>query len=256
MAHMHKTRRLTKVQRAYMQELGISLDSLDLYELLLREGELTAHDASKHLGKYSSAEYRLFYRLEALGFVRSISGRPRRFQAVSFANAANTALSLRQQEMHRMLDTALGVSNGDTGGVVRLLMGRQAMYDEYVRLAPTALRSLDAFTIGIAHSTALVATQQAMIARGVQVRIAVQQVKLSNYYVVRTWQKLGMEVRVHSAERGIHLMIFDDHTVLVSFSDPSNTEDRVSLVLESPAAVAMFKQYFAVVWSESREIGG
>jgi hypothetical protein len=72
--------------------------------------------------------------------------------------------------------------------------------------------------------------------------------------VVHAWQRLGVQLRLLKAERGFHLMVFDGRQVLVSFSNPNDTDDRLSLLTDNAAAVRLFSQYFADIWQQASDV--
>lgn len=250
----HQARqRLTTPQKTYLEALGLSRDAIRLYALLVSQGSQTAQQAATALQVFPSALYRLFYELEGQGLVRRQAGRPRAFSALPLQNGLTAALAVRQQQLARLL--ALSTSGRLVGeSQLRLLVGRQALYSEYARQAALARHSIAIYAIGIAYSPELVAAQRAVMKRGVQVRHAVQQLKPSNYHVVHTWQRMGVRVRLSPSERGFHLMLFDSHLAIISFSNPADTDDRLSIVTDSPAAVRLLQADFETLWHEAREI--
>lgn len=245
---------LPLAQRKFLSEIGLSEDAVELYAKCLAAGKLTASQASASAGEYPSAQYRLFYRLEQYGLVREEKGWPKLFHVVPPQLSFPVALRTRKTE----LDDAAKAANkmveerGEAG--LRLLTGKEALYQEYAELAPQARHTIDLYTIGIAYSPELVAVQKAAVRKGVRIRHIVQEVKLSNLHVITTWQKLGVKLRKNGAERGFHLMTFDDTLAIASFSNPADTEDRLSLITENPSALAMFRRYFDSLWEASREL--
>ncbi len=249
-----RVRHLKAAQKIYLENLGLSADAIQLFELLLRHGPLTAQDAATYNYHFPSAQYRLFYRLEALGLVRRRSGRPLTFEELPLENGLSASLALKQQELGKLLTQSLGRKSAGSDVPVRLVVGRQALYDEYARMAPRAKHSIAVYSIGIAYSAELVAVQRAAIRRGVQVRHVVQQFKPSNYHVLHAWQRMGVRVRLNRSERGFHLMLFDDELAIISFSNPSDTDDRLNIVTDSPAAIRLFQTDFNALWHEAHDI--
>lgn len=246
---------LHKVQREYLVELGLSLDAIEVYELLVRFEALTAQGVAAHTRRFASAQYRLLYRLEEYGLVRREGGRPLKFVALPIDTGFSAALAVKERVLSRLLAQSLkGDSSDEETSQLRLIVGREALYAEYARMAPKASSTIDAYTIGIAFSDELVAVQRAAIKRGVRIRHVIQQLKPSNYHIAHTWQRIGVDIRLSRSDRGFHIMIFDNSTVVVTFSSPINTEDRISIVAKGGPIVRMFLAYFNQIWASARKI--
>lgn len=241
-------------RRSYLQEVGLSKECIALYELLLQRNELTAHQASTYTNQFSAAQYRLFYKLEVFGLVRRIAGRPLRFVAVTPALALPAALTTKQQVLKNLLAKSLSKADAPGDETLRIVIGRQALYSEYARLAAEARHTIAIYAIGIAYSDKLAGVQRAAIKRGVRIQHVVQQIKPSNFHVVHAWQHIGVQIRLAPSERGFHVMVFDSSLALISFSNPRDTDDRLSILTSNPAACKLFGAYFDALWQEAREV--
>lgn len=247
--------RLDESQIDFLARLGLSIDAITVFQILHEEGPQTAHSVSLKLGRFSSAQYRLFYLLEKFGLVRREGVRPLRFVALPLETGFSAALALKEHELSQLLVKSFNRGKyPEDLPQLRLVVGRQALYAEYARLAPLAKHTIDAYTIGIAYSDDLVAVQRSAIKRGVRIRHVIQQLKPSNYHVAHTWQRLGVHLRLSKAERGFHLMIFDDNGAIITFSDPNNTDDRVSIITQNTSVVKIFSAYFNQIWSSARAV--
>ncbi len=248
-----KAKVLCAEQRGFLRELGLSKNAIEVYERTLQNGPTTASAVADDVVRYPSAQYRLFYALEEFGLVFRKSGRPRAWLAIEPERAFQHALahkkSLIEERYAQTQGLEISASNTD------VLYGKDALYSAYIRYAEQALSTIDVFAIGVAYSKDLMTTQRKVLARGVRVRHVVQEIMLRNLHIVRTWQRLGVDVRHLPSKRGLHLMIFDESIVIVSFSDPIDTENRLSLVLTNPAQVKMFVAMFQGIWRESSEPG-
>ncbi len=145
---------LTLKQITYLRELGLSKESIKLYELLLQKGRLSAQQAAHFTGDHPSAEYRLFYGLEAKDLIRRYPGRPRHFEALPLLEGLSAAYIDTQTDLKMLLRAA---ASGSTNPAeqVRIIIGRQAVYDLYIKMAPEAKREICLYSIGIAYSQAL-----------------------------------------------------------------------------------------------------
>ncbi len=243
---------LTQKQVMYLREVGLSKEAIRLYELLIQKGKLTAQEAANFTGDHPSAEYRLFYFLEDRELVRRISGRPRSFEALPLKDGLQASFVDQQHELGSLLK--LAINRIPTLEQATVVVGRQALYDMYVTLAPHAKHEICIYSIGIAYSNDLAQVQGDVIKRGVRVRHVVQQQKASNYYVIKKWLRLGAKVRYLAMPRGYHLTIIDTTHALVTFSDPFDTESRVTLISSNQSVVDIFIAQFNELWAESAAI--
>lgn len=235
----------------YLTSLGVSDDASKMYLLLLKSKAMTIHELADKLGNLPSANYRLAYELEELGLIFRIYGRPMRFQAYPFGLGIQSSFNKHRTTVEGLVGNLLG--NTDlTHHHVELLVGRQMLYDKYEQLASKACQEIAVYSIGIAYSKSLHFTQKSALKRGVVIRHVVQRVKSDNYHIIHKWQELGVQIRHAPADRGFHLMVFDRSQVLVSFSDPENTDSRISILTDSPAATGLFLTQFENIWKEAK----
>ncbi len=240
---------LTQQQRKYLKQLGLSKEAIRLYDTLVTMGKLTAQDAATHTFDYPSAEYRLFYELEKHQLVRRHGERPRVWSALapqiglpgSFKNAENQLQNLLARSVDKQVKTDR----------TELIIGRQAAYDAYIAYAAQAKREVLIYSIGIAYTEALAATQKLLVKRGVRIRHIIQTYQPSNYHIVSKWLRAGIKLRNLPRAQGFHFFVIDDTTVCVMFSDASDVENRLSILTTNPAAVTHFAKEFDQLWAEA-----
>lgn len=235
----------------YLRRIGLSKNAIDLYSKLLILGPLTAQDAATHTLDFPSAQYRLLYLLESKELVRKISGRPVKFQALNLDSGLRASFIDNKQELAELIGTSSGSSANERAKVI---IGRQAVYDTYMKYAAHAKERIYIFSIGIAYSKKLHDTQQLAISRGVDIYHVVQEVRPANYHVVNKWRKIGVKIKEMKQNRGYHLVIIDKTCAIVTFSDPDDTEDRVSIVTENEAIISIFDKQFEAIWQDAKKI--
>lgn len=246
-------RRQAEVVR-YLERLGVSPDAAEMYQVLLGSRALTIKELAHRLCNLPSANYRLAYELAELGLIYRIYGRPMRFQAYPLSLGVQSSYDKHRKSMERLV-ASLTAGGQEESHHVELVVGRQALYDKYEQLAARACSEILVYAIGIAFSKSLFATQKSARKRGVVIRHAVQRVKSDNYHIIHKWQGLGVQLRHAPAERGFHFMLFDRRQVLISFSEPNNTDNRLSILTDSSAAAQLFLAQFEDLWTNARSIG-
>jgi sugar-specific transcriptional regulator TrmB len=240
----------------YLSLLGLSGHEQYCYEALQVAGEaLTSRQLAESLGVLPSAVYRLCYQLEQRGLIQRLGGRPRRFVATARHEALQNAYLHHQRQLRQLLGVLLEQSAPVTPlPEVQIIMGRQALYDEYIRQAEQAQQEIAVYAIGIAYSKALHHTQAAARKRGVRVRHIVQQLRPENYHIVHKWQRLGVRLRLLKTAQGFHLTLIDNRLALITFSEASDTEERLTIATTNPSAVAVMVTVFEQMWREAHDI--
>jgi sugar-specific transcriptional regulator TrmB len=252
---MKSKKTLTAAEKLYLKKIGLSKSAVGLYELLMMQGELTAQMAAEKTGAFASAQYRLFRELEQHQLVRHVEGWPRRFEALPVGDGLQASLVDQQKRLESLVVHAgLGSRTAQPAQAISILVGRQKVYDAYNKYARQAEHQISIFAIGIAYSEEFAMTQAAALKRGVTIRHVVQEVTGKNYYVIDRWLKLGIELRVLQRPRGYHLSIIDDKYALVTFSNPEDTEQRVSLLTTDKSTIAIFQAQFEAVWRSAKPL--
>jgi sugar-specific transcriptional regulator TrmB len=242
---------LTVLERTLLRQFGLSKNAVALYEHLIRRGPLTAKQAADITRGLPSAEYRLFKQLENLGLIRRGRERPVIFRAVPKEIGLPAAYAQFRSGLEQLLGPIAGERNAY---YLEVLVGRQALYEKYIQMAARSRHEICIYAIGIAYSKELERSQRAAVERDVRVRHVLQQIRPSNFHVAHKWQKLGVRVRYAPSERGFHFMLFDKDVALVSFSDPNDTDDRLSILTNNPAAVRLFEADFEHIWSTAQKV--
>lgn len=242
---------LSPDQRDYLRRIGLSIQAVLLYELLLRKGKLTAQGAAAYTGDFPSAEYRLFYDLESHRLVRRLPGRPRAFEALPLPIGLKSSLHDTEKELRELIGRTLK-DNQISSDSAEIVLGREALYDTYIRFAHTAEYEICLYSIGIAFSDKLETTQRAAIKRGVSIKHVIQQRSLSNQHVIAKWLRAGVRLRYLKQARGFHFFVIDRRVVCITFSDPEDTDNRLSILTDNPAVAELFMQQFQSIWLQAK----
>ncbi len=244
--------RLSLEEQEYLRRIGLSVQAVHLYELLHQKGKLTAQRAASYTYDFPSAEYRLFYDLEKHRLVRRLPGRPRAFEALPLSTGLKSSFQATEKDLQQLIHSV--ISQKGSTDQLEIIIGRQALYDAYLRLANQAKHEIWLYSIGIAFSEKLESTQRATIKRGVSVKHIVQQHKISNQHIISKWQRIGVRLRYYKQARGFHFFVIDHTRVCITFSSPEDTENRLSILTDNPAAAQLFCAQFQSLWSMAEDI--
>lgn len=247
-----KKRKLSKPEREFLYSLQLSTDEVLLYELLLLKNiPMTAQQVATENFSFPSAVYRLFYSLEEYGFAVRVARRPVSYKAVEPESSFSNALQLLRNKLEEQLNS-LDLDAEQISSPAQILIGREALYRSYVREVDKTKFSVDAHSIGIAFSDDMYRANKLAVKRGVSFRYAFQQYKQENFPILVKWKEIGMELRHYKTEKGFHMMIFDQKKLIISFSDPLDTNNRLSIMTDNNVAVQLFSSYFENVWHSAR----
>lgn len=241
---------LSADKQAYLRALGLSNHEILTYTVLAREQrDLSVQEIASKLFVFPSALYRILATLEEKRLIFRVGKRPLKYQALD--DGLQASYQVAQADLSALLATATGKRGG---AETRIIIGRQATYDEYVRLASSAEESIVIYAIGIAYTKKLHLAQEATIKRGVKIQHVVQQYKPANYHVVHKWLKLGIQLRLQKTERGFHFTQIDGKSTLITFSNPDNTDERLSILTTNPQVAELFGRTFEDIWNRAQEL--
>ena len=217
---------------------------------------MSARQLAVHMGCLTHAVYRLGKKLEANHFVVISSQRPRRFSVTDLP----VAFEANRQRTANAYETVIAQVLGETtpahrsSTLIELITGRQAIYNRFIEEANKAQLEILDFSIGIADSKELEIAVRKFRSRGVEMRLIVQKEDMETYHIIKKWQQLGIKVRYLKSPIGFHLMVFDTTTVILTLSNPSNTEERTSIVFQNATAAKSLREYYFNLWVASRII--
>jgi sugar-specific transcriptional regulator TrmB len=241
----------------YRKQLTITTQELQLYDAIMHLGVPNAREIAQYMGIKTQAVYRLATTLEERQFITVQRQRPQLFRAVPLVTVLATTRqqTLDTQAAMQAIITQTLTRQHDTQ-TIDIIHGRAALYDRYILEAQQAQYEIVVFSIGIAYNDRLYTVQSEARQRGVEIRHIVQQYTKSNYHIIKKWQRLGVKMRLYETAVGFHVMVFDGKTLLLSFSDPNDTDNRVSMVIHNTAAVNALREYYFTVWSQASLISG
>lgn len=240
-------------QEEFLKKLGVSDHELQVYTVMLsQKQDVSAQDITNYIMVFPNAVYRVFKRLEEMGLIQFVGRRPIRYRAVDISQGLSNAYQTQKTALEAQLRAL--TNEAQSNHVMHTLVGRQRMYEEYIKLARSARHEVAVFAIGIAYSKELLQVQKQTLQRGVYIRHVVQQLRPSNYAVVAKWERLGVAMRYFKEEKGFHLTLVDKEVAMVTFSDPANTEDRFTIVTRQPFAVRLFQAQFEAIWQQAQPI--
>ncbi|MEV4474499.1 helix-turn-helix domain-containing protein [Nonomuraea salmonea] len=136
-------------QRRLLDGLGVTAAEETAYRALLRHGPATLSELATETGSSAAAIRRMLPRLEDLGLISRVAGRPLRLVATPPTIAIDILVARRQEELthSRAAAALLATEVAERGGphpeeVLEVVTGRDAVARRYLQLERNATREL------------------------------------------------------------------------------------------------------------------
>ncbi len=238
--------------------LGLSRDEARCYALLISKGSLKAGELASQMDIYPNAVYRIMKRLEKKGFIVSLDTHPVTFQAITPRIAISAYIDMKEKTLEEMRHISLKSFQEEKSVLstkVDIQTGKKQMFDTYISLAKQAKKEICIISLGEPVPDELKLVNRDAIEHGVQLQFISHRYTNENHELLRSWVRMGMEVR-HYSGGGFHLQIFDGKTSVLTASNPKNTSERTSMVIYNEGISIVLRDYFSSVWQKATPIKG
>ncbi|MEM1606748.1 MAG: TrmB family transcriptional regulator sugar-binding domain-containing protein [Candidatus Bathyarchaeia archaeon] len=255
-----------------LQTYGLTKIQAQIFIYLTRAGASSIRDLSKALKTNRMNIYRNLKRMENIGLINVLPGRPMKFSAVPANIALNTLLSAARSRILEMeskyatiLESLSKISSQQQEYVVetkfRVHSGRRNIYAVMMQMLENCEH--EAYLLTTPNDLACLSlygfdeTLRRAKAKGVKVNI------LTNISDEKTVRMLGDYVRYalikhFDAQLKTRLLIVDDKSVFTSLTvDDSmslDSESESGFWTDSPHYIHSVKTFFDVVWRNAQEI--
>ncbi len=239
-------------------ELGLTPDEAAVYELLVREGGLTANDISLHLKIIVNSIYRLTKDLQSQGLIKELDIRPKRFQAVPPALAIQQLANKQLARIETVAEAAikrLGATSSQSPHHLNmgLMTGRKELFESYVNLAKKSKQEILVISVGEPVPETIWKVTKSKIKKGVSHKFIFHEYGKHNVMLYKRWQTMGVDVR-HLPSGGYHLNIFDHSAAILSASNPKQSKERTGVVIYNEAVIEAMRSYFFQQWALAQKV--
>lgn len=243
-----------------LQAVGISDLDERLYRALLRSRRATLSQLTAATGTSPVLARRGLDRLETMGLV-SRQGNPARFVPAAPDMAVEALILRRQEELERcrMMAAALLAEYQEAGqaagGLVEVIVGREATFQRYRQLLTTARREVLMFDkppyIGPADNP----LEVDVLSRGVAWKAVYAPEALEipeRLAQLRVWQEAGEQARV-CAQVPLKLVMVDRALALlpVTADTESEREDHTAIFVHPCSLLTTLGMLFDMLWEQS-----
>lgn len=236
---------------------GISPQGRKLYQLLNKVGPMDAKRIAEELKLHQSAIYRLAYCLVDLGLVEQINRRPAIFQALSSQEGRDNYLAYQQEQIGQLL---AGVSQKKSKILLEnynfsFIQGREEIFDQVSRDLKEAKEKAHFIVLGLPMgvSPELLLEQRNAVARGVPIKIVIQEFGQENLETLRSWQKQGLELRL-GKPIGFHLLLIDRNISYLMYFDQADKTKRYAVRIIHQAINEQMQKVFSDHWRKAKSL--
>ncbi|MEV4675243.1 helix-turn-helix domain-containing protein [Actinomadura sp. NPDC049382] len=245
-----------------LEGLGVAAAEESAYRALLREGPSTLADLAARHGTSVAALRRLLPRLEELGLVTRLAGRPLRLLATPPHVAVEALVASRQEEIARSraaIGPLLAEAAPHPEELVEVVSGRTAVARRYLQLLRGAREELRVLVQPpFATDAALSgAEQERTMRRGIRVRGIYGAEALDQPHAleeIRRAAASGEEARLGAVP--IKLAIADGRTAMLPLTSEHASSVDSSLVVHPSALLDALVSLFEALWRTGLPLPG
>ena len=243
-----------------LKGLGLTEYESKAYVALLRQGEIDGKEVSRSSGVPYSAVHFVLRQLVQKNFAVAVSRKPMRFRAIKAANALDSFVKEKTQELSNLKEEAVRelshLERMPAQGFekVEISAGAGQRFANAIQLTDGTRKEKLDITNANTIPLLLLKASAAAVKRGVKFKLIATEFNEDNKQVVRQYKKIGAEVRYYPPLKGFTLVIYDKVVSLLVIRDLKRKESGYSLKLNSPQLAEAFAEYFNYIWKKAKPI--
>ncbi|WP_230465499.1 helix-turn-helix transcriptional regulator [[Actinomadura] parvosata] len=246
-------------QRRLLEGLGVTVAEETAYRALLRHGPATLSELAAETGSSAAAIRRMLPRLEDLGLISRVAGRPLRLVATPPTIAIDILVARRQEELthSRAAAALLATEVADRGGphpeeVLEVVTGRDAVARRYLQLERNATREMlvlvhPPYAVDISddrENRRRAARQGAPITRGIYSPLAFEQPGM----LAHTRRAIADGEQARLGQVPVKLAIADARTAILPLVSDEDRAVESALVVHPSALLDALVGLFETLW--------
>jgi sugar-specific transcriptional regulator TrmB/DNA-binding CsgD family transcriptional regulator len=242
-----------------LSAVGVDAEDERIYRDLLRRPRATLHELAEHTGRTTVTLRRAFTRLEALGLVSRMAGRPVRFLATRPDVAVSALISRREEGLAQARLAALTLlaetprtENHSPEELVEVVQGQAAVVQRFTQLQQTATEELlvldrppYAQDPGRQNVTEMERLAHGVLVRGIYDASALEipgKLRLAQESVAA-----GEQARI-SPDVPMKLAIADRRTAILPLSTDASAHSDSAVIVHSSSLLDALVALFEVLW--------
>ena len=133
---------------------------------------------------------------------------------------------------------------------VDVLVSQKTFFDKFIELTNQAQTEVLTISIGEPVPDEIKISCVRARERGVAIKFIFHVHNKENNDLLRSWVKMGMEVR-HYNDSGYHLTVADGKVAVLVANNPKNTAERMGTVYYNERLANSLRDYFYQIWERS-----
>lgn len=241
-----------------LRKIGLTEYEIKIYTTLLKEGPLTGGKLSKISNVPHGRTYEVLLNLVDKCFVSITPIKPKIFKAIDPKIAVkyltNKKISefadLEKEIPLELEDIKKARAKEEIEEKITITKGKKnerALSENMYRIAKKYIKSISTYDI-----VALRAREEAKN-RGIGLKFIATRITKESQKLIKEDIKNGSAVRFYPLEE-LRLKIIDGEKSIIVIVNPSNSEDRMAILIESKELTKALEHYFDNIWNKAEKI--
>ncbi|MDB4979143.1 MAG: hypothetical protein JWM56_1329 [Candidatus Peribacteria bacterium] len=226
-----------------------------IYKLLVSGKALSANDLASKLRILPNAVYRNTRKLIELGLIEQLDQYPVQFKMRPIDEAMKEYLSVAQKDFTENFfpRDSKNTIKTNTDISISFIRTRSELLDMTNTDMETVEKSIDHIVSGLELPADTMLAYKKVLDRGIKLRFIVQNFSELNKGILRSWQKMGMEIRFFPLMEA-RIIIFDSNIVYLTSYDPRKKEQAIGIRFAYTPIVKQMSELFENRWTVSKAL--
>lgn len=223
---------------------SISPQSVKVYNLLIKKGPLSAAQIGNKINILPNTAYRNLKELIALGFVKQSPQYPAVFSAKPKDETIGLYTSIIASNFHE----AFASQNESSDNLkISFIQNRGELLKQAEKDAYKAKRQINRIISGDVVPAETTLAFKRAVERGVKIRVLVQGTGKAKSQVIKSWRKMGMEVK-YTPNLNTRIVTYDGLVTYFGSYDPKRGQEAVGVRFEHAPLAVLMDQMFEQKW--------
>lgn len=234
-----------------LKDISMPRQSRLIYELLLKEGQLSAKQIGHKLGIYPNAAYRSLENLKNLGCVVITTSRPATYKAISpLESVERFALLSREGFL-----SAFATSNHGTDEELEIsfIKDRNSLLKKYECDIKHVKYQVNLIVSGHQLPKSVYYANLRSIKQGVKIRAIIQNYSSENKREISYWRDIGIKVK-YAKDLRLRLVTFDDRITHIMSYSAREKMSGLGVRISYPPITKMMQDVFEKNWEQADDL--
>lgn len=226
---------------------SIAPQSVQVYNLLIKAGPLTASRIGRKMGILPNTAYRNLKELMRIGFVQKSGDYPATYAAKSKHESVGLYTNIILQNFEQAFAAA---ASTESNLKISFFQNRTDLLKSADKDGYRAQRSINRIISGDVLPAESTLAMKLAIERGVRIRTLVQGNSKGLAQTVRSWKQMGMEVK-HTPNMNTRIVTYDGTTSYFASYNPSRHQEAMGVRFDYTPLTALMDELFEQKWTSA-----